>query len=111
MGGTGSEFIFTPTPKKDCDLGFLNLVGLSDPEAIHVVIGDGAGFHHKNGDAHLPGNVKIISLSPYCAELNPTEKLWDIIKGGICNQLWKNLESLEEAITEKIRPYGETQRT
>lgn len=107
VGGTGAEFIFTPTLNKDCDLGFLNLVGQSDPEAIHVVIGDGAGFHHKNGDARLPGNIKIISLPPYCPELNPTEKLWDIVKDGICNQLWKDLESLEEAITEKIRPYWE----
>lgn len=107
VGGAGAEFIFTPTLNKDSDLGFLNLIGQSVPDAIHVVIGDGAGFHHKNGDARLPGNVKIISLPPYCPELNPTEKLWDIVKDGICNQLWKDLKSLEEAITEKIRPYWE----
>ena len=45
-----------------------------------------------------------------CPELNPAEKLWDIVKDGICNQLWEDLKTLEDAITERIRPYWEDAR-
>jgi len=44
-------------------------------------------------------------LPAYCPELNPAEKLWDIVKDGICNRDWVDLDELEVAITERIRPY------
>lgn len=107
VGGSGSEFLFTPSLNKQWDLGFLKQLGDSDLETTHVVIGDGAGFHHKGADEALPANIRIITLPAYCPELNPAEKLWDIVKDGICNKLWEDLRSLEDAITEKIRPYWE----
>lgn len=58
-------------------------------------------------DDVLPSNIQIITLSAYCPELKPAEKLWDIVKGGICNRDWIDLEELEDAITERIRPYWE----
>ena len=96
-----------PSLNKQWDLGFLEQITKSEPEAFHIVIGDGAGFHHKKADEALPANVRIITLPAYCPELNPAEKLWDIVKDGICNQLWDDLRSLEDAITRKIRPYWE----
>ena len=107
VDGSGAEFLFTPSLNKQWDLGFLNQLSESNPEATHVVIGDGAGFHHKGTDKQLPQNIRIITLPAYCPELNPAEKLWDIVKDGICNKLWEDLDGLEEAITEKIRPYWE----
>ena len=107
MGGSGAEFLFTPSLNKQWDLGFLKQLSKSAPEAVHVVIGDGAGFHHKEADEFLPSNIRIITLPAYCPELNPAEKLWDIVKDGICNKLWEDLDSMEEAITQKIRPYWE----
>lgn len=47
VGGFCSELLFTPTLNKQWDRGFLGQIADHDPEAIHVVIGDGAGFHHK----------------------------------------------------------------
>ena len=107
VGGSGAEFLFTPSLNKQWDIGFLKQLSRSAPEAVHVVIGDGAGFHHKEADGALPSNIRIITLPAYCPELNPAEKLWDIVKDGICNKLWEDLDSLEEAITERIRPYWE----
>ena len=46
-------------------------------------------------------------LPAYCPELNPAEKLWDIVKDAICNKDWIDLRALEDAITERIRPYWE----
>ena len=106
-GDSGSEFLFTPSLNKEWDSGFLKQLGSSDPDSIHVVIGDGAGFHHRDKDERLPKNVEIITLPAYSPELNPAEKLWDIVKDGICNIDWPDLQALEDKITERIRPYWE----
>lgn len=105
VGGDSSEFLFTPNLNKQWDMNFLEQISNSDLSSVHVIIGDGAGFHHKKSDAALPANVRIITLPAYCPELNPAEKLWDIVKDGICNRDWKDLEELEEAITARIEPY------
>jgi len=107
VGGSGSEFLFTPTLNKEWDLGFLRQIAAHDPEAIHIVIGDGAGFHHKKDEEPLPEKIRIITLPAYSPELNPVEKLWDIVKDGICNRDWADLNQLEEKITERIKPYWE----
>ena len=107
VGGSGSEFLFTPALNKEWDLGFLGQIAAHDPAAIHIVIGDGAGFHHKKDEEPLPENVRIITLPAYSPELNPVEKLWDIVKDGICNRDWADLDQLEEKITERIKPYWE----
>ena len=110
VGGSGSEFLFTPALNKEWDLGFLRQIAAHDPGAIHIVIGDGAGFHHKEGEEPLPGKVRIITLPAYSPELNPVEKLWDIVKDGICNRDWADLDELEEKITGRIKPYWEDAR-
>lgn len=107
VGGEGAEFLFTPFLNKGWDKCFLIQIGESDRESEHVVIGDGAGFHHKGEDVRLPRNVRIITLPAYSPELNPAEKLWDIVKDVICNQDWNDLDELESAITAKIKPYWE----
>jgi len=107
VGGSGSEFLYTPSLNKEWDIEFLRQISAHDPQATHIVIGDGAGFHHKKDEDPLPENIKIITLPAYSPELNPVEKLWDIVKDGICNRDWKDLDELEEKITERIKPYWE----
>lgn len=107
VGGDGAEFLFTENLNKQWDDCFLRQIAAQDTEAVHVVIGDGAGFHHRSGEEKLPDNIRIITLPAYSPELNPAEKLWDIVKDGICNRDWTDLNELEEAITERIQPYWE----
>ena len=110
-GESGSEFLLTPELNKQWDRCFLEQISRGDTESIHVVIGDGAGFHHRAQEEQLPSNVRIITLPAYCPELNPAEKLWDILKDGLWNIDWPDLEALEERIIERLRPYWEhTQR-
>lgn len=107
VGGGASEFLYSPTVNKEADVHFLQQISASDKGAMHVVIGDGAGFHHRNGGGELPGNLKIITLPAYSPELNPVEKFWDIVKDTICNTAWPTLEALEERITVTLRKYWE----
>ena len=107
VGGGGTEFLMAPQVNKELDLVFLGQISRRDPWATHVVIGDGAGFHHREGEPRLPDNVRILTLPPYSPELNPVERLWDVIKDGICNTVHDTLEELEDAIAEKLRDYWE----
>jgi len=113
VGGGGSEFLLSPTVSKAADMEFMRQISTRDPGAIHVVIGDGAGFHHREGgkgSKELPGNIRIITLPPYSPELNPVEKLWDVMKDTICNRCFNTLEELEDVITDFLRPYWEDGR-
>ena len=103
VGGGGTEFFYTPTVNLECSRLFLEQISRRDPAAMHVVIWDGAGFHPQAEG--LPDNVRLVALPAYSPELNPVEKLWDIVKDGICNRLCKTLEDLEAAITSVLRGY------
>lgn len=67
--------------------------------------GKGGGFHQKEGQPRpsgLPENVHVLTLPPYSPELNPIEKLWDIVKDGICNVNWPSMKKLEEHMTKLL---------
>lgn len=97
LGGS-AEFWHTDGVSLEATQCFLEQIGRSAPEAMHLVIQDGAGFHPEEGAADLPANVRVIHLPPYSPELNPIERLWDVIKDRICNRHWESLEALLEAI-------------
>ena len=103
--GDQAEFLHTDGVSQQATAAFYGQLGASDPGAIHIVIADGAGFHLPEGHELLPGNVRIITLPAYSPELNPIEGLWDIIKDRICNRLWADLASLQEAINTVLREY------
>lgn len=104
--GGRSEFLYADGLSKEMDAAFIRQIALSDPDKVHVIIGDGAGFHHKKGQQHgdaIPGNVHILTLPAYSPELNPIEKLWDIVKDGICTVNWPDLEALETHMTKVLK--------
>jgi len=107
VGGGGSEFYLTSRLDQEWDVHFMEQISRRDPYASHVVIGDGAGFHLRDNNPLLPDNVFTLQLPPYCPELNPVEKLWDIVKDGICNRDWKEMCHLEEALIKNLKPYWE----
>jgi transposase len=80
-------------------------LGAHDPQAPHVLIWDGAGFHPADGTAGLPDNVRLLAFPPYSPELNPVEKLWDQLKDGLCNEAYASLAALEQTLTELLRPF------
>lgn len=89
-----------------CQIGGVNLewdqryledLAAGDPGAVHIVIRDQAGFHLRDGDPRLPGDVRIVDLPPYSPELNPCEQLWDLIKDRLGNRIFQTVEELREA--------------
>ena len=75
--------------------------------AEHLLIRDQADFYHRGADRRLPSNVHVhvLCLPAYSPELNPVEKLWDLVKDKLCNRLFESLEILEEALPEVLRSF------
>lgn len=77
----------------------------SDPEAVHVVIRDNAGFHLRDGDARLPARVRIVPLSPYRPERNPCEQAWDVIKDEVSNHCRRSINKLRGALLPSMQRF------
>lgn len=103
-GENTAELLFTPAIDQDIHAIFLRQIAQSDPEALHVIIQDQAGFHLPVDDCRLPANLRILPLPPYSPELNPVERMGSLIKAEVCNRLYPTLSRLErhiEAIAKK----------
>lgn len=107
VGGEGCEFLYAPELNQAGAKVFLEQSSQREPGAIHVVIWDGAGAHPADGSALVPENVRLIPLPAYCPELNPVEKLWDVVKDAVSNIRHADLDALEEGITQVLRTYWE----
>jgi transposase len=107
-GANAAELLFTPVIDQATHLLCLAQIAATDPQSLHVIIADQAGFHLKPTDARLPANVRLLPLPPYSPELNPVERLGGLIKARICNRLYPTLKRLErhiEAIAQAcLRP-------
>jgi transposase len=103
--GGDAQFQLMPTVGLDLTRDFLAQIVASDPQAHHVIIWDGAGFHHRDGDARLPPRVHLLPLPAYSPELNPPERLWDMIKDELCNKVYQDIEALEDAAFIALQPF------
>ena len=73
------------------------------PGAHAVLVCDGAGWHRCGGLA-VPDNVTLLSLPPYCPELNPMENVWDYLRGNKLSHLvWDGYDAIVGACVEAWR--------
>ena len=74
------------------------------PGAHAVLLLDQAGWH---GSAELlvPPNITLMPLPPRCPELNPVERLWDILKDELCNRVYDGICALEDAACQALQPF------
>jgi len=103
-----AQFQFLPSVSLALSRGFLQQIAQSDAQAEHVVIWDQAGFHPRPADAALPARIHLLALPPYSPELNPVEGLWDQTQDVTCNRHFADLDQLQEALTQALRPFWET---
>lgn len=95
-GAHAVELLFTPAIDRDIHALFLQQIADSDPQALHVVIADQAGFHLPSNDARLPRNLRLLPLPPYSPELNPVERFGGLLKAAVANRLYPTLRKLED---------------
>jgi len=100
-----TEFLYTPSVSLEWTQIFLEQLVATDPEAIHILIWDQAGYHPEALDGELSKSIRFLPLPPYSPELNPIEPLWDQVKLQIANHAWQTLDNIESAITEVLEPF------
>jgi hypothetical protein len=101
-----AHFAHLPTVSLGCDALYLEDLAASDPEAVHVVIRDNAGFHLRDGDARLPAlRVPIVPLPPYSPERNPCEQAWDVIKDEVSNHCHRSINKLRDALLPGLKRF------
>lgn len=107
IDGSESAYLYTNGADTEFSLSFLDQISRKDPNAEHVVIWDGAGFHPRGGHERIPENVTVLRQPPYSPELNCIEKLWDMLRDGLCNRSWRDIDELLEHATKWLKDFWE----
>ena len=76
----------------------------ADPDGVKrlVVLVDNAGWHVAKRLA-VPPNVVLRRLPPCTPELQPAEPLWPLVREGVANRGFADLEALEGRLVERCR--------
>ena len=101
------ELLFTPSINQDVHAVFLKQIAESDPDALHVIVMDQAGFHMKQEDGRVPANIRVLPLPPYCPELNLAEWFGRVVKAPTVNRIYGSLEKLENHLIAVARSWSE----
>jgi transposase len=105
-----SELLFTPAIDQGIHAMFLKQISETEPESLHIVIADQAGFHLRGNDQRIPPNMRMLPLPPYSPELNPVERFGGLIKAAVSNRLYPTLEKLEAHIESVARDWGKPEK-
>lgn len=67
-----------------------------------VLVLDGATAHRAKA-LRVPERLTLVGLPGYTPELNPTERLWPLVKEGIANRTHSTLETLEQEVCARCQ--------
>lgn len=100
---TGAHlFLEMPALNSSCFEVFIEQLAITYPQDYNIVILDNASFH-KTSDLIVPENVGFLFLPPYAPELNPIERLWQVVKQDIAFQLHETLSSLKDDVAGVLK--------
>lgn len=78
---------------------FARDVGVGKDNQVVLVL-DGAGWH-RSGKVEVPEGLTLVGLPPYTPELQPAERLWPLVREGVANQAFRDLDALQERLVER----------
>lgn len=84
---------------------FMDTFGDVYSDGYHVMICDGSTIHWTK-DLHLPKNISLVKLPPYCPELNPIERVWQDLKKNLKWMNWKSIGAMKEKVFDLINSLG-----
>jgi transposase len=89
---------------------FLKKVSRKHSGKFVVMVLDGASTH-KSKDLIIPSNVSLIILPPYSPELNPTERLWNVLRRDyFANRYFDSLEAAMEQAEKGLKKMQKDKR-
>lgn len=78
---------------------FLEIFSENDPDGLHIIQVDNAGYH-QSLNLTIPDNIILIFQPSYCPEVNPIERLWLAIKQKLKWIVFRDLPDLREFINK-----------
>jgi len=102
---TGKSF-WLSLPRLDGEMAQLFLDEFAKTYAVEgkriVLCWDGAPAH-RSKRLRVPERITLVPLPAYTPELNPAEHLWPLVKEGVANECFKDLDALEERVCQRSR--------
>jgi transposase len=83
---------------------FVDLFAQAYPDSLNLLVLDNSGAHTAQ-QLHLPANVGLVFLPPYCPELNPIERVWRDLKDALAWLHFPNLEAQQDYMADLLRAY------
>jgi transposase len=100
-----SEFFFLPSVSNELTNiafeEFSNARKLKDPDAVIILLIDGAGFHSLK-NIEIPENIIPFKLPPYSPQLQPVECAWPLLREPVANKNFPSMDSLEETLAKRV---------
>lgn len=78
---------------------FAHEVGIGESRRV-VVVSDGAGWH-TSGKLRVPEGIHLEFFPAASPELQPAERLWPLTTEALANNLFEEIEEIEEALFER----------
>lgn len=67
-----------------------------------VMLVDGAAAHRAKS-LRVPERITLVGLPAYTPELNPTERLWSLVREGVANRDFDSLDELEQSVCTRCQ--------
>ena len=100
-----STFLILPALTQETMQIFLNEVSRQYPDDLILMVCDGASAHNDKG-LTLPDNIILVTLPPYCPDLNPVEHVWDDMREKFFgNIVFKSLDDVEDQMIRACQFY------
>jgi len=67
-----------------------------------VLVWDGAPAHRAT-TLKVPERITLVSLPAYTPELNPSERVWPLVKEGVANRAHESMDELERKVCSRCQ--------
>ncbi len=67
-----------------------------------VMLTDGATAHRAKC-LRVPERITLVGLPAYTPELNPTERLWSLVRAGVANRDFDSPDELEQSVCTRCQ--------
>lgn len=90
---------------RECFQEFLNDFSRVYPKELHIIQLDNGSFH-TTPKLQVPENIILMFQPAHCPELNPTERLWEYLKGFLSWNLFENLDALKTKVRQLLNSFS-----
>lgn len=94
----GAALVLPTVNAKMMSLHLAEISKMVRPDHHAVVVLDGAGWHQQGGTLIVPDNISLLTLPPYCPELNPVENIWQYLRQNfLSNTVYQSYQEILDA--------------